>query len=218
MQNAININTFEQFTHQLNDALKACLNKNAQQKMMPKGRITNPDFTNPPKKSAVLILFYPDSGAICFPLIRRPNFNGAHSGQMALPGGKFEDTDHDLIHTALRETHEEIGIPRTSIRVLGLLSDHFIPITNLLVQPVIGFVNHKPTFITNKNEVAELFEINLKEFLTDDIKKRELWNLRGNPVEVPFYFLQNQKVWGATAMILSELENVLLSFLKNKQA
>lgn len=212
MQNTIHTVYFTDFLQKLKIHLAGALNKQAQEFMMPKGRITTPDFSNPPQKSAVLILFYPDNGKIMFPLIRRPKYNGVHSGQMALPGGKREKDDTDLIHTALRETCEEIGICKTKVQVLGVLSDHYIPITNMMVQPVVGFVHEKPDFMIDENEVDELFTIGLDEFLNKEIKMQEMWNLRGHEVEVPFYLMQKQKVWGATAMILSELESLIVGF------
>ena len=209
MHETLTISDLKEFANALHKALGGNLNKKAQDLMMPQGRLTIPDFTKPPKQSAVLILFYPDKDGIYFPLIRRPRYDGAHSGQMALPGGKREKEDEDLIYTALRETCEEIGVCLGKADVLGVLSEHFIPVTNMIVLPVIGVLHETPIFEPEPNEVEEIFTINLQEFFNRENKKRETWKLRGQDVEVPFYLLKHQKVWGATAMILSELEYLL---------
>ncbi|MBI9069704.1 MAG: CoA pyrophosphatase [Salinivirgaceae bacterium] len=216
MQKILSNINFLEFSNQLKAHLQnGSLDKNAHTQMMPGGRITVPDFDKPPRKSAVLILFYPDNNKVYFPLIRRPKYNGAHSGQMALPGGKYEKTDRNLIQTALRESCEEIGVCKTGIQVLGCLSELFIPITNMTVLPVIATSDYKPTFYTDQVEVEELFTISLNEFFDPLVKKKEVWDLRGNDVDIPFYLLQKQKVWGVTAMMLCELE-LLLNKILNK--
>lgn len=182
----------------------------AHELMIPKGRLMFPEKGIPPKLSAVLILFYLKQGKIHFPLIRRPQYDGMHSGQMAFPGGKWEPTDPSLIHTALRESAEEVGIRPDLITVLGTMSEIYIQVTHFKVLPVVAILRETPAFVTDPHEVDAIFEVPLEELFVPDTKKREIWNLRGTETEVPFYKLSNQKVWGATAMILSELEAILL--------
>lgn len=182
----------------------------AQKLMMPEGRIVTPNYNENPTPCAVLLVLFESNNKIQFPLIRRPIYDGLHSGQMAFPGGKYEKTDSDLIATALRETQEEIGIDPNLINILGTLSPLYIPITNMEILPVVGYVKIKPQFILNNFEVDELFEVDISDFLSSETKKKENWNLRGNRVDVPYYYLEKQKVWGATAMILSEFEQIAI--------
>ena len=181
----------------------------AQLKMAPEGRDIFINQELNPKDSAVLILFYSDNGELKFPLIRRPAYDGHHSGQMAFPGGKRDHTDVNIIATAIRETCEEIGICHSFIDVLGCLSPLHIPISNMVVTPVVAFTEVQPQFIRCEKEVEEIFTVSIKELLNPDSKKSELWNYREKDWMVPFYLLQGQKVWGATAMILSELEELI---------
>jgi 8-oxo-dGTP pyrophosphatase MutT (NUDIX family) len=185
---------------------------NAHSQMMPQGRIMVPEDEKQPRKSAVLLLFYLQNNRLYFPIIRRPVYNGIHSGQMALPGGKFEDRDKSLVETALRECHEEIGVLPNEVRVLGALSELYIHVTHMLVLPVVGFVEKKPTFKTDPLEVDALFEIEYQQLFDPELKKKEPWNLRGETIDVPFYYFAKQKVWGATAMILSEFEQMMQHF------
>jgi len=181
----------------------------AHKKMMPEGRILTPEHNTKPTPSAVLIAIYNVSNELYFPLIRRPIYNGSHSGQMALPGGKYETSDKNLINTALREAYEEVGIKPETVKILGSLSQLFIPLTNMMVLPVLGFLTEAPEYKIDKHEVDKLFTIELKDLLTPSVKKIEKWNLKGNTIQVPYYYIQKQKVWGASAMILSEFEHIL---------
>ena len=177
--------------------------------MMPEGRRFDYDKNNPPIDSAVLIALYEKNNQILFSLILRPKYNGHHSGQMALPGGKVESADSTLIETALRETEEEVGINREEIKIIGTLSELYIPITNLKVLPVLGYLNHEPKYILNRHEVDAIFEIDINDIVNDATKCHEIREIQGNTIGIPFYSLQSQKVWGVTAMILSEFEQVI---------
>ncbi|MGE4289694.1 MAG: CoA pyrophosphatase [Salinivirgaceae bacterium] len=187
----------------------------AQKAMLPKGRVLSSNSSIPPRSSAVLLLLYPKNNELYFPVIRRPIYNGMHSGQMALPGGKTEEGDASLIQTALRESHEEIGVDKNSIEILGSLTDLYIEVTHMQVLPVVGYLGKKPDFSIQKSEVDALFEIPLSHLFKPELKKKEWWNLRGERIEIPFYHLSEQKVWGATAMILSEFEQLLLPYKEN---
>lgn len=162
------------------------------------------------RKSAVLILFYPHGEQIHLPMIVRPVYAGVHSGQVAFPGGRMEETDRDLPDTALREAHEELGIVPATVDVLGLLSPLFIPASNYMVYPVVGATNVRPDFSPDSREVAQLLEIPLYELLdVTRIGNKEIVVRDNIVIQAPFYDLLGQTVWGASAMILSELLAVL---------
>jgi 8-oxo-dGTP pyrophosphatase MutT (NUDIX family) len=157
------------------------------------------------RQSSVLILFYPYDGAVYFPLILRPDYPGVHSGQVGLPGGGREPGDPDLVATALREAHEEIGVAPAQVQVLGQLSTLFVRPSNNLVQPVVGWTPTRPTFQIDPHEVALLIEAPLVDFLDPVNKHSEVWQLRDRAAQVPFFNVQGQVIWGATAMMLGEL-------------
>ena len=201
------------------NSIKIHLNNNkpgekAQKLMMPEGRILSPEYQVKPIPSAVLIALFIDKNQLYFPIIRRPVYNGMHSGQIAFPGGKRDSSDSNLIHTALREANEEIGIIPDEVEVLGTLTQLYIPITNMNVLPVVGYLKTKPSYILNKHEVDAIYNINIKDIFDFDKKITETWNLRHNNINVPFYNINKQKIWGATAMIISEFEQLLRGFSK----
>lgn len=163
------------------------------------------------RRSAVLILFYPYRGEIYLPLILRPIYDGVHAGQMAFPGGRMERTDENLIRTALREAQEEIGIRVTDVQVLGQLTELYIPPSNFFVQPVVGVMKHRPDFYPDPREVEEVVEVPLATFLDETIVGDTQIEVRGVLIDAPFFQIQNHKVWGATAMMISELLAVIAS-------
>lgn len=164
------------------------------------------------RKSGVLILFYPDKKESFFPLIKRPEYVGFHSGQVAFPGGKMEIGDEDIIQTALREAEEEVGVDRRQVQVLGKLSDLYIPTSNFLVSPIIGFLEKRPDFIPEVKEVSRIIQTELPLLFRPEIKKRKILTLGPNlNLDTPYFEIDGEVVWGATAMILSELIQVLQS-------
>lgn len=173
-----------------------------------------------PKKSAVMIVLYPHDETIHAVLIQRGIYEGVHSGQVAFPGGKFEDGDLDLKQTALRETQEEIGLLPEQIKVLGSLTEVYITPSNFLVKPYIGVVHQKPDFIVDAREVArvitvDLFQLNNKEI----IKEKSILQSGGFKIKTPYYEIEGLTIWGATAMMISELNAVVaeLKFISSSQ-
>lgn len=162
------------------------------------------------KPSSVLILLYEIEGRIKLPLILRPGDSGIHSGQVSLPGGKFEPGDVNLSHTALRETQEEIGILAESIEILGRLTQLYIPPSNFLVSPYVGVITTEPVFIPQEKEVVKVIPLDL-EYLMDEekVKEKEIRLANGQSIQTPYYNVGGEIVWGATAMILSELKSLL---------
>lgn len=162
------------------------------------------------KVSAVLILLFPKNNEWHLALIERSKYDGKHSGQIALPGGKKEDQDNNVIETALRETEEEIGVVKKSVEVLGQLSEIFIPVSNYLVYPVIGYVNNSPNFIPDKKEVEQVLEVKLKDLLAHKtMGEGKIKFSSGTVLKTPVFKLNNQIVWGATAMMLNEFRWLL---------
>lgn len=198
----------------IRSVIKKCLSKNelpgikSHQKLVPAFRpkgIPNAATVN----AGVLILIYPDlSGVYYIVFMKRQQYIGAHSAQISFPGGKYEEKDLNLATTAIRECHEEIGINAQSVELLGELSLLYIPISNYLVHPFIGFTAKTPHFHIDKNEVDYLIEFPLFQALQLPIKQTELlYGKSQSPV--PYFDINNEIVWGATAMILSEFIDVL---------
>lgn len=161
------------------------------------------------RKSAVLILFYPYKGEVYLPLILRPAYDGVHSGQIAFPGGRYEPTDENLIRTAKREAQEEIGLRLTDVTVAGVLTELFIPPSNFLVLPVVAHIPYRPDFFPDPREVEQVLEVPFREIEDKTIIGSSEIQVAGNLIQAPHYFIQNHKVWGATAMMVSELLDVL---------
>lgn len=160
-----------------------------------------------PKKASVLLLFYPNAeGEINFVLIRRRVYKGVHSGQISFPGGKPEPLDKDLWQTALRETYEEVGITSDQVRFLRSLTQIYVPPSNFLIVPYVGFVETPCIFTPDPKEVEAILEISFKDFID---KKPTITNQQTSTttsVLVPAYVFDQDEVWGATAMILSEFK------------
>jgi 8-oxo-dGTP pyrophosphatase MutT (NUDIX family) len=161
------------------------------------------------RRSAVLILFYPYQNAIYLPLILRPQYDGVHAGQMAFPGGRMERTDRDLVQTALREAQEEIGIRVQDVTVIGTLTELFIPPSNFYVQPVVGTLSARPDFYPDPREVDAVVEVSVDTLLDKTIVGDSQIDVRGITVDAPYYDIQGNRVWGATAMMIAELLAVL---------
>ncbi len=161
------------------------------------------------RRSAVLICFYPYQNRIFLPLILRPQYDGVHAGQMAFPGGRMERIDENLTRTALREAQEETGIRVSDVQVLGLLTELFIPPSNFYVQPVVGVLPYRPDFYPDPREVEAMVEVDLDTLIDKTIIGDSQIEVRGITVDAPYYQIQNYRVWGATAMMISELLAVI---------
>jgi 8-oxo-dGTP pyrophosphatase MutT (NUDIX family) len=168
------------------------------------------------KKSSILILFYPCNNSVKTVLIRRAKYNGIHSGQISFPGGQFEKPDNNLTETALRETKEEIGIDISKINIIGNISELFIPPSLFLVLPVLGYTKKIPHFVADKKEVDEIFQINLSDLLDKNkICEKQVINSENIKINVPCFFIEDSIIWGATAMVISELIQVIRDVIDN---
>ena len=163
-----------------------------------------------PKQSAVLALFYPDKENITnFLLMQRANYNGVHAAQVSFPGGKKDSKDINLLQTALRETEEEVGVSSNKIIVFKELTQTYIPPSNFIVTPYMGLVQKTPVFEIN-NEVEKLIEVNIKDLLDErSVSSKNLSTSYMQNINVPCFKLNNYIVWGATAMMLSEIKDIL---------
>lgn len=201
--------TFDNFITKLQERLGNSLpGAAAQLKMAPITRLIELErerTTVEPRRSAVLILFYPDNGKTKLFFIKRAIDQTVHSGQISFPGGKYEKSDVDLKATALRETNEEIGIDPEQVTIIGSLSKLYIPPSNFDVYPFVGFVRQKPVLKAN-HEVQHILEIGFNELRKPAIRTEKTISHRiGKEVMVPSYSIQNEIIWGATAMMISEL-------------
>lgn len=168
-----------------------------------------------PKKAGVMVLFCPSSSSTTnMILILRKTYKGVHSAQVGFPGGKIEKGDSSLRQAALRETEEEIGVQSGSIHVIKKLTELYIPPSNFFVQPYLGVTNVSPNFVLQKDEVETLIEVPLHHFMDDDvIVKETILTSYGKHDDVPAYKLNGYTVWGATAMMLSEVRQLLKQVL-----
>ncbi|WMI64461.1 CoA pyrophosphatase [Aestuariibaculum sp. YM273] len=165
------------------------------------------------RQAGVMALFYPDrSYTTHIILILRKTYKGVHSAQVGFPGGKLEDDDPSIEAAAVRETFEEVGVPQHSINVLRQLTEVYIPPSNFYVFPFIGFCHETPQFIKQDEEVEALIEVALSDFLDDtNVIAKTVQTSYSPEVEVPAFKLNNHVVWGATAMMLSEVKDLLKS-------
>lgn len=162
------------------------------------------------RQGAVLILLYPDANNIKTTLIQRPVYEGVHSGQIAFPGGKKEEEDADLITTALREANEEVNIDPQQVVVVGSLTELYIPPSNFLVTPVVGFSRERPDLQPDNFEVASILEVSVEEMTDPNIRGvKPITPREGITFDSPYFNLQGRTVWGATAMMISELNAII---------
>ncbi|MFC2117635.1 NUDIX hydrolase [Bacteroidota bacterium] len=199
------------FLDELESVLKNELpGKKAQMLMAPSLRI--PGISNISKKRArdcgVLILLYKYNNDINTVFILRTS-KGPHSGEISLPGGKKEKDDISIQHTALRECREEIGSPGDEIRMLGRLSQLYVPFSNFIINPYIAYINYKPEFIPNPREVEDIIEVSLKDLFSKENQSSKTLRLAFFKINAPYFDVKGQHIWGATAMILSELQEIL---------
>lgn len=161
-----------------------------------------------PILASTLLLLYPSSQSVKFCLTQRQKYDGPHSNQISFPGGKKE-LNETLESTALRECNEEIGI--SSVNILGKLTNVYVPPSNMLIHPFVGFISEKPQFKINKREVKKLIEVNVNELYKKNIIKVRSIRLKKNsrPTEIPFLDINNEIIWGATSVILNEFRKML---------
>ena len=205
---------FEDFTKNITLLKKIQLGGvEAQFKLAPEMRLAYDDkkiTANNPKIAAVLALFYPNNNNnTSLLLTKRASYNGPHSNQISFPGGKIEKSDNNFSQTALRETFEEVGVSQEKVEILREITNVYIPPSNFLVTPFIGITKTKPMFKVN-SEVAEIIEISFLDLLDDNnVGTIQITNSYMKETLVPSFNINGSVIWGATAMILSEIKEVL---------
>ena len=167
-----------------------------------------------PRRAAVLMLFYPKDKVTHLALIVRNTYPGVHSSQIGFPGGKVEEYDADLEETALRETHEEVGVSPEKVQIIKTFSEIYIPPSNFLVAPFMGISHEELAFIPDLDEVKRVLEFSLVDFLDEkSITKVKMSTSYAVDIEVPAFMVDKYIVWGATAMMMSELKETIKSAL-----
>jgi 8-oxo-dGTP pyrophosphatase MutT (NUDIX family) len=170
--------------------------------------------TKNPRKAAVMMLLYPKQSQTHLVLIQRNSYPGVHSSQIAFPGGKVELEDESHQHTALRETQEEVGIAPHQIKVVRAFTEVYIPPSNFMVYPFLGFCQNELTFNPDPEEVAGIIELPLLHFLDENnVVSQRMDTSYSKAIDVPAFKIQEHFVWGATAMMLSELKETLRKVL-----
>ncbi len=184
----------------------------SQRKLLPEKRRTvyqcESNAHRNPKKSAVMLLLYNDvdTAELSLVFIQRSDYVGIHAGQLAFPGGRYEEGDRDLLHTAQCEVEEEIGIPAERLLYLGELSPIYVEPSNYLVNAFVSYLPEKPRFQLDEREVQRAFSIALSSFAYDELIKEKHFtstSLEGS-ILAPYFDVEGEEIWGATAMILAE--------------
>jgi 8-oxo-dGTP pyrophosphatase MutT (NUDIX family) len=185
----------------------------AHQAMLPEGRSMPDDYLNKIqnyKKSAVFALLFEEEEGINLLLTQRHEYEGKHSGQISFPGGKMEAIDTDLLHTAYRETQEEVGISKTQIELITALSPLYIPVSNFYVQPYLGYLQQSLSFTINAREVKNIIKFPVQQINNPAIQKiKKIAASSGFTLSVPAFEIDEYTVWGATAMMLKEIGELI---------
>lgn len=188
----------------------------AKMKPVPRPEQRPPGRAGQPRQGAVLLLLYPKNGTSHLVLTRRRDDLTAHAGQISFPGGRREPFE-TLEQAALRETREEVGIQPGAVTILGQLTPLYIPPSDFEVHPFVGWHEQVPSFVPQPAEVAEILEVPLDRLLAQETRSQETWERSGISLEVPFFHLEPHKVWGATAMMLSEFIERVRTLQQNGQ-
>ena len=207
----------EHWANALCEALKNPLpGSNAHVKLAPDDRkqgLIDQKWPKNAKRSAVTFLLFPVEQQWYTVVMKRVIYDGVHSGQISFPGGQMEKSDKNLLQTAQREFHEETDVALKSVDYIGALTELYIPPSNFLVQTYVAVLSEQPLFIPDNSEVQELYTISLKElfsyenFKENEVVVREREN-GSYTIKAPCYKIKGLCIWGATAMIISELQYV----------
>lgn len=199
----MNYNFIDRLTQRLEKPLPGL---SAQLEMTSRTRGQTWEIREDHRKSGVLALFYPHESKWQMVFMKRTDDGKVHGGQISFPGGKAEPDDLDATHTALREAEEELGISPSNVSVMGNLSPLYIPPSNFMVYPTVGFMTQRPQFIPEPKEVAAVIETDIDQLLLPETLRKEKIKVRRELViEAPAFVVNGHVIWGATAMMLNEL-------------
>jgi 8-oxo-dGTP pyrophosphatase MutT (NUDIX family) len=183
----------------------------ARERFMPRdedGQPARPSEPPPgivPREGAVLVLLYPHAGQWHLPLTVRAGTLRHHSGEVSLPGGRYDTGDGSLQHTALREAWEELGVDPAGVEVIAELTHVWIPVSNFHITPYVGLTQQRPAFRPEPTEVAAVIETPLGTLLDPEIVASEVRDVRGRALHITYFLIDGYKVWGATALVLAQL-------------
>jgi 8-oxo-dGTP pyrophosphatase MutT (NUDIX family) len=179
----------------------------AQLRLSPPGRNLKTEKSG--KESAVLIILFQSEEKIRTIFIKRAEYNGVHSGQVSLPGGMFKHTDKTLRNTALRETREETGITENQVKIVGSLTSLHIPVSGITVYPYVGYCCERPEMTPDPFEVKYLIEASIEELLDPSNQKYKIMQIGDSEIEIPYFDINGEHIWGATAMIMAEFLEII---------
>ncbi|MFV0591076.1 MAG: NUDIX hydrolase [Draconibacterium sp.] len=205
----------------LKDNIKDALRKelpglSSHYKLLPPNRTLTalPDDKSKIKYSSVLLLLFEDNNRLYVLLIKRPKHMKHHAGQIALPGGRVEKGE-TAIETALRETWEEIGVKKETIEILGELSEFYVEVSHFQIKPIVGWLQNKPYCRLCNEEVEKIVHFPI-ELFKPPFQQIQLETFKGK-LDVPCIIYEDEIIWGATAMILSEFNDVLQKIMEEKE-
>ncbi len=161
--------------------------------------------------SSVLIPLYQKQGHYTIVFIRRTENVKDHKGQISFPGGARDINDRTLLHTAIRESREEIGLRTKDTEIIGEMDDEITTTSNYVVTPFVAMIPWPYRFKKNKDEVAEIMEVPVKALLEKGCRQSNTETLNGQPIDSYTYNYQGNIIWGATARILKKLLDIISS-------
>ncbi|QNL22843.1 CoA pyrophosphatase [Hyphobacterium sp. CCMP332] len=166
-----------------------------------------------PRISSVMLILYPENDLSHVPMIVRNEYRGVHSGQVALPGGKYEENDENILQTAIRETFEEINVKIDQNQIIGRLSHLFVPVSNFIIHPFVAWLDYKPQFVPDPSEVQEVLRVPLN-YLSNpkNVKSKSIYTANGYQINAPGIPIEEQFLWGATAMLMSEFFSIVQEY------
>lgn len=179
-------------------------------------RVNTPPAGTIPRHAAVLVVCTPGPSDVDIVVTRRAGTLRQHSGEIAFPGGRLDDSDADAIACAQREAYEEIGVAAEQLRILGTLHTVYVPRSNHSVTPVVAWLAQPVQYHTNPAEVAEVFHLPLRQLLLPDAVQIEERHIQDDIVRVPFFPYGEHRIWGATALMLCDLTARIDRFLQRR--
>ena len=190
--------------------------RSAHQKMASAHRQWDPIDEMKLRQSAILALFYPSDAGMMLLFTLRPSRLAHHGGQVCFPGGGREFVDASLMQTALRETSEELGLAMSDVRILGCMTSIYIASSQNMVLPYVGWIPSLPPLSPDAREVEKVLNVPLRTLLDPATRSTYTWRDNGRTVPLPSYWTNGVHIWGATAMMVSELLDIISEMLSRR--